>query len=134
MGIRRHEGCFVKPRTREQIANAEFANRITNWAEYHAALRQRGSLTVWFTEEVVESWKAAPRTTPGGQPNYSGLAITTALMLRAAFRLAQRQTESLIGSILHLLGLDLAVPDHSTLSRRAKTVTLPRYPCSTGCP
>ena len=45
------------------------------------------------------------------------------------FRLALRQTEGLIGSILQLLGLDLAVPDHSTLSRRAETLEVPR-PCS----
>jgi hypothetical protein len=42
------------------------------------------------------------------------------------FRLALRQTEGLIGSILQLLGLDLAVPDHSTLSRRAETLEVPR--------
>jgi hypothetical protein len=47
--------------------------RVTNGAEYDAALRQRGSLTVWFTDEAIESWKAAPRTTPGGQPHYSDL-------------------------------------------------------------
>jgi hypothetical protein len=34
------------------------------------------------------------------------------------FRPALRQTKGLIRSILHLLGLDLAVPDHSTMSRR----------------
>ena len=55
-------------------------------------------------------------------------AIATALTLRAVFRLALRQTEGLIGSILALLSLDLAVPDHSTLSRRAELleVALPR--------
>jgi hypothetical protein len=53
------------------------------------------------------------------------LAIKTALTLRAVFRLALRQTEGLIGSILQLLGLDLAVPDHSTLSRRAETLAVP---------
>ena len=59
-------------------------------------------------------------------PRYSALAITTALTLRAVFRLALRQTEGLIGSILQLLGLDLPVPDHSTLSRRAETLKMPR--------
>jgi len=83
--------------------------RVTNWAEYDAALRQRGSLMVWFSEEVVAAWQAEPRTTRGGQPWYSALAITTALTLRAVFRLALRQTEGLIGSILQLLGLDLPV-------------------------
>ena len=101
-------------------------HRVTNWAEYDAALRQRGSLTVWFTEEAIAAWRAAPRTTRGGQPHYSALAIRTALTLRAVFRLALRQTEGLIGSILRLLGLDLAVPDHSTLSRRAETLEVPQ--------
>ena len=71
--------------------------------EYDAALRQRGSLTVWFTEEAIAAWRAEPRTTRGGQPHYSALAITTALMLRAVFRLALRQTEGLIDSVIRLL-------------------------------
>src|SRR5690349_1800434 len=101
-------------------------HRVTNWAEYDAALRQRGSLTVWFTDEAVAAWRAEPRTTRGGQPWYSSLAILTALTLRAVFRLGLRQTEGLIGSVLRLLGLDLAVPDHTTLSCRAGTLEVPR--------
>ena len=65
-------------------------HRVTNWAAYDAGLRQRGSLTVWFTDEAVAAWQAEPRTTPGGQPHHSALAITTALTLRAVFRLALR--------------------------------------------
>jgi len=102
--------------------------RVTNWAEYDAALRQRGSLTIWFTEDAIAAWNAEPRTTRGGQSRYSVLAIKTALTLRAVFRLALRQTEGLIGSILRLLGIDLAIPDHSTLSRRAETLEVP-IPC-----
>src|SRR6202035_4129505 len=56
---------------------------------------------------------------------YSALAITTALTMGMVFHLALRQTERLIGSVIGLLGLDLAVPDHSTLSRRAKTLEVP---------
>lgn len=55
-------------------------------------------------------------------------------MLRSVFRLALRQTEGLLASILHLLGLDLPVPDHSTLARRARTVTLASLPRSAGGP
>lgn len=73
----------------------------------------------------MSAWQAAPRTTPGGQPHYSDLAITTALTLRAVFHLPLRQSEGLIGSILALLGLDLSVPDYSTLSRRAATLQVP---------
>src|SRR4051812_12621788 len=64
--------------------------------------------------------------TRGGQPDYSSLAILTALTLRAVFHLPFRQTEGLIGSVIGLLGLDLAVPDHTTLCRRAETLEVPR--------
>src|SRR4051794_20439310 len=101
-------------------------HRVTNWAAYDAALRQRGSLTVWFTDEAIRAWRAEPRTTRGGQPWYSPLAILTALTLRAVFRLGLRQTEGLIGSVLQLLGLDLAAPDHTALPRRAGTLEVPR--------
>ena len=42
-------------------------HKVTNSAAYDAALRQRGSLTVWFTDEAVAAWQAEPRTTRGGQ-------------------------------------------------------------------
>ena len=100
-------------------------HRAINSAAYDAALRQRGSLTVWFTDKAVEAWQAEPRTTPGGQPCHSPLAILTALTLKAVFRLALRQSEGLIASIMGLLGLTLRVPDHSTLSRRAATLQVP---------
>ncbi len=100
--------------------------KVVNWRDYDASLRRRGSLTVWFTAEAIAGWRAEPRTTAGGQPCYSPLAILTALTLRAVFRLALRQAEGLIGSVIGLLGLALRVPDHSTLSRRAATLEVPR--------
>ncbi len=99
---------------------------MTNWPAYDASLRQRGSLTVWFTDEAIESWQAEPGVTRGGQSLYSPLAILTALTLRAVFRLAYHQAEGLIGSIVGLLGLSLRVPDHTMLSRRAATLDVPR--------
>ena len=41
------------------------------------------------------------------------------------FGLRLRQTEGLLASVLQLMGLDLAVPDHTTLSRRASISRLP---------
>src|SRR3954466_4459143 len=104
----------------------EQKRRVTNWREYDESLRRRGSLTVWFSDEAVEAWKAERRTSRGGQPEYSDLAILTALTFKAVFRLAYRQTEGLIGSGIGLLGLDLAVPDHTPLCRRAETLEVPR--------
>ncbi len=83
-------------------------------------------MTVWFTDEAIAAWAAEPRATRGGQLRYSPLAILTALTLRAVFRLAYQQAEGLLGSIVSLLGLSLRVPDHTTLSRRAATLDVPR--------
>jgi hypothetical protein len=93
-------------------------HRVTSWREYDASLRNRGSLTIWFTPDAIASCKAEARTAPGGQRHYSDRAIETALTLRAVFRLALRQSEGLIGSIKGSLEIDLPVPDHTTLSRR----------------
>src|SRR4051812_27587325 len=104
----------------------EQKRKVVNWREYDESLRRRGSLTVWFSDEAVEAWEAERRTSRGGQPEDSDLAILTALTFKAVFRLAYRQTEGLIGSLIGLLGLDLAVPDHTTLYRRAETLEVPR--------
>jgi hypothetical protein len=42
-------------------------------------------------------------------------------MLRLVFYLALRQAESLTTSVLRLLGQELRVPDHTTLSRRSRS-------------
>src|SRR4051812_50218338 len=76
----------------------EQKRKVTNWRDDDESLRRRGSLTVWFSDEAVEAWKAERRTSRGGQPEYSDLAILTALTFKAVFRLAYRQTEGLIGS------------------------------------
>ena len=102
---------------RHRIGKMKF--KVTNWPEYEAGLRRRGSLTLWMTPEALASWQAPKRTTRGGQPRYSELAIETALMLGLVFGLRLRQTEGLLTSVLELMGLDLAAPDHTTLSRRA---------------
>jgi hypothetical protein len=49
--------------------------RVTNWSEYNEGLRQRGDLTVWISDDALDLWEAPRRTTPGGQPYYSDLAI-----------------------------------------------------------
>lgn len=102
---------------RHHIPEARYA--VTNWPEYEAGLKRRGSLTLWLTPEAIAQWKAPARTTPGGQPRYSDLAIQTGLILRTAFRLPLRQAEGLMDSVFSLMHLALAVPDHTTLSHRA---------------
>jgi hypothetical protein len=97
--------------------------KVKNWPEYEAALRRRGSLTLWIEDGALEDWQTYG---PGGQARYTDAAIQTSLMLRAAFKLPLRQTEGLLASVLMLMNLTITAPDHTTVSRRA--VTLPVIP------
>ncbi len=99
--------------------------RVRNWETYEESLRRRGDITIWFDEAAVAAWEAEPSGRPGGQLQYSDLAVNTALTLRSVFHLALRQTEGFVTSLIRLMGLELATPDHSTLSRRGKTVEVP---------
>ncbi len=81
--------------------------KVTNWAEYDAGLRQRGSLTLWVTLEAVDGWAAPRRKTRGGQKRYPDLAIETALTLGLVFGLRLLQAEGFLTSVLRLMGLDL---------------------------
>ena len=107
---------------RHKIPKARY--RVTNWPEYDAALVRRGSLTVWFTEEAVAAWHAPATGERGGQLVYSALAIETGLALRLVFHQPLRQTEGMLRSIVEVLKVDIAVPDHTTLSRRSGGVTI----------
>jgi hypothetical protein len=111
---------------RHKIPTAKY--RVTNWPEYDAGLVRRGDLTIWFAEEAVTAWHAPATGKRGGQPLYSALAIETALAIRLVFHQPLRQTEGLLRSIAGALGVDVAIPDHTTLSRRGVGLTiLPRH-------
>lgn len=106
--------------------------RITcNWSEYNAGLKQRGSLTLWLDEAVLEAWYNPTLTGKrGSSHDYSDLAIATCLTLKSVYHQAGRQTQGLMESLFELMGIDLDVPDHSTVSRRMSKlpVTLPVIP------
>jgi len=103
--------------------------RLRNWREYNRALVQRGSLTLWFSAEVLAVWQNSERTGRRGHPRiYSDTAIETMATLQEIYHLGVRQTEGLMESIGALLHLEVAIPDYSTLSRRRARleVVLPR--------
>ena len=104
--------------------------RVKNWSAYDQALVQRGSLTVWLSEEALDSWGYAGPTQRGAQFVYADLAIETALIFRKLFHLPLRQTEGFVQSLLGMMGLPLNAPDHTTFSRRQKglAVNLPVHP------
>jgi hypothetical protein len=92
--------------------------RVSNWTDYDRALVQRGDITLWISEDAIESWKPAPTGRRGAQRKFSDHAIETALILRLVFKLPLRQAEGFLRSVLSLMGADLEAPDHATLSRR----------------
>ncbi len=96
--------------------------RIRNWSEYEAGLKKRGDLTVWLSDDALDSWRAPANGKPGGQRRYADLAIGTALTIRMVFHLPLRQTEGFLRGLAEMLDVELPIPDHTTLSRRLRTL------------
>src|SRR3954449_9953604 len=107
----------IKEARRPKFPKARY--RVKNWREYDQALQTRGSLTVWVTPEAIAAWQAPPTGQRGRSPFYSNLALETGHLLRLAFGRPWRQTEGLLRSVVTLLGVNLAIPDHTTFSRRS---------------
>lgn len=102
--------------------------RIRNWAEYNAGLKQRGSITFWLDEAAIDNWLSQDKTgNRGASRKYSDGAIQTVTMVKSVYGLAGRQAVGLVESVFELMDVDVAVPEHSTLSRRLASleVTLP---------
>jgi len=92
-------------------------------------LVQRGSLTLWLSEDVLSAWRTTMRSGKRGHPQeYSETAMLTMATVQEIYQLGVRQTQGLLGSIAEVVGLPIAVPHYSTLSRRraALEIELPR--------
>ena len=103
--------------------------RLRNWTEYNKALVERGSLTLWVSDEVIEAWNNTARTGKRGSPRtYTDAAILCMASVQEIHHLPLRASEGLMRSVVKLLGVALPVPHYSTLSRRRKVldVSLPR--------
>ena len=80
------------------------AFKIRNWAKYNEALVNRGDITFWFSDEILEQGQGRPFV-------FSNLAIETLLTIREMFRLPYRGTEGFGRWVFRLMQLDLAIPD-----------------------
>ena len=107
---------------RSQYKYAKSRYRVRNWPQYEAGLRRRGDLTVWLSDTALDSWRALPSGKPGGQRTYANVAIEAALTIRLVFHLPLRQTEGFLRSLVDMLDVEIPIPDHTTLSRRLKTL------------
>jgi hypothetical protein len=99
--------------------------RITNWRQYNESLVQRGSITYWFSDDVLAQWHHANRQRKVGHPFvYSDTAIECLLSLRELFRLPYRQTEGLARSLVELMEIEVEIPDYTSLAKRAATLPI----------
>ena len=94
--------------------------KITNWRKYNESLVQRGSITFWFSEDVIENWHHANAQPKVGHPFvYSDSAVECLLVLRELFQLPYRQTEGFGRSLVELMQIALDIPDFTSLAKRA---------------
>lgn len=113
---------------RKANKNKKASYKVKNWAQYNQSLINRGSLTIWITPEVLDNWEDQRPAQRGAQFEYSDLAIEALLALKYLLKLPYRATQGFGQSLFNLLEIELPVPNYTTLSRRAKTLTvaLPR--------
>jgi len=95
--------------------------RIRNWNDYNKSLIQRGSITVWFSEDAIKKWTAPKEIRKKGRPKlYSDDAILTALIIRSVFHLPLRALQGFLTSLVMILGIDLPIPSYTQICRRAR--------------
>jgi Transposase DDE domain len=94
--------------------------KITNWKQYNESLVQRGNITVWFSDDALANWEHPNDAIKVGRPfTYSDTAVECLLTIRELLKLPYRQTEGFSRSIIKLLDIDVAIPDYSSLAKRA---------------
>jgi len=99
---------------------AKAAYRVTNWKKYNESLVRRGDITLWFSEDVIAAWEHGNAEVKVGRPfTYSDTAIECLLALRELFQLPYRQTEGLGRALVKLMQVDVAIPDFTSLAKRA---------------
>jgi hypothetical protein len=106
-------------------ATVQAQYKITNWRTYNESLVQRGDITFWFDEDVIDAWEHDNDDPKVGRPfTYSDMAVECLLALRELFRLPYRQTEGLGRSLVKLMQVDVAIPDFSSLAKRAAKLSV----------
>jgi hypothetical protein len=109
---------------RHKFSEAKY--KTTNSKEYDQALKNRGSLTIWFSDDIISTWNIDPslKKKRGGQIKYSDLSIETCLSLSLIYKQRLRQNEGFVESLIKLMRLDLTTPDFTTISRRSKSLRI----------
>ena len=105
--------------------------KVSNWSAYTEALRQRGAIDVWLSEDAIVNWteKDQQRDGTGTPRHYTDFAIIICHELRQVYRLPLRQCQGFINSLFQMMKIPLSCPDFSMLSKRLRAlkIKVPRY-------
>lgn len=102
------------------IAKRKRTYKVRNWRGYNESLVRRGDVTIWFSEDALASWEHPNDVTKVGRPFvYSDTAIECLLTIRELFQLPYRQTEGFGRALAQLLEIAIAIPDFTSLAKRA---------------
>jgi hypothetical protein len=106
-------------------------HKISNWSEYNEALRQRGNIEIWLSDDAIENWYEPKKenTGKGADQKYTDYAILACHEIRQVYKLPLRQSEGFINSIFKLMKLSIKCPSFSCLSKRLKQLDIkcPHY-------
>jgi transposase len=101
--------------------------KVCNNTDYNEALKKRGRIfhlfeeatQVWLDKDVLKKKKC--------KNTYSNQLIEILAILRYLFKYPYRQLEGILDDYLKMRGLELPVPDFSTLCRRMTKMSLKIY-------
>ena len=99
-------------------------HKVLNWGEYNKALIHRGSMTLWLSDNLVNTWKHTACQHKRGKPfTYSDELVTVCLTARHLYRLSYRATQGFMRSLFSQLNVDIPVPSYCQLCRRAAAMS-----------
>lgn len=101
--------------------------KLKNWPEYNRALKRRGDITLWFSNDVAKTWYHNGGKTRGAQKIYSDAAIETALTIRSVLSLRLRNLQGFMESLVKIMRLNIGIPDYTTICRRQRTLKKTLY-------
>ena len=113
-----------KKSPRSGNAKGKSHHKVKNWNEYNRSLKNRGGLTLWMSDDVIEGWYYKGPKQRGAQYKYSEECVETCCRVRKVYHLGLRQTQGLTESIMRILQIEMDVPDYTVISGVIESVTI----------
>ena len=99
--------------------------RPENWRKYTQSKRDQGNIFIYFAPGFERGWYAENKGCKRGErQTYSDLSIELILRIRYIFKMPLRQAQGFIIGLFEKVGISLDIPDYTTLSRRAKGLSI----------